>query len=256
MIETSWGGIIIEWNRSINGKLNCGNVNLTMFAVVLIGLVVIFSYSVGNVSAANSTGLTVNKSIVNTAYGKDLVVTSVIAPATADKSLKFSFHNTIKNQGTAAASGFWVNYYLRSNFTSPNKYIGHQYISYLGAGTSKTQNTVLTIPNTIAAGYYYILVDADSTKIIAESNEHNNCRYSSSKIKIQSIKGYWINNGPDELNYINITELKKENVTDLFIITNKQHPENTLKPFVDAFSGSGIKINAWITVSRIGKEMV
>ena len=226
-----------------------------MFAVVLIGLVVIFSYSVGNVSAANSTGLTVNKNIVNTVHGKDLVVTSVIAPLTGDKSLKFSFHNTIKNQGTAAASGFWVNYYLRTNFTSPTKYIGHRYISNLGAGTSNNQNTVLTIPNTINSGYYYILVYADSTKMIAESNEQNNYRYSSSKIKIQSIKGYWINNGPDELKYINVTELKKEGVTDLFVLTNKQTPTSTLKPFIDAFSGSGIKINAWITCfkNREGK---
>ena len=249
------GGIIYKRNRSINGKLNSGKVHLTIFTVVLIGLVVIFSYGVGNVSAVNSTGLTVNKNMVNTVPGKDLVVTSVTAPLTGDKSLKFSFHNTIKNQGSAAASGFWVNYYLRANFTSPTKYIGHRYISNLGAGTSNSQNTVLTIPNTIASGRYYISVYADSSRMITESNEHNNFLYSSSTIKIHSIKGYWINNGPDELNYINVTELKKEGVSDLFVLTNKQNPTSTLKPFVDAFSGSGIKINAWITCfkNREGK---
>ncbi len=61
-----------------------------------------------------------------------------------------------------------------------------------------------------------------------------------------SIKGYWINNGADELNYINITALKKSGITDIFVLTSKQDPEGTLKPYINAFSGSGIKVHAWI----------
>lgn len=62
-----------------------------------------------------------------------------------------------------------------------------------------------------------------------------------------NIQGYWINNGPDELKNINITALKNAGITDIFVITNKQDPAGTLKPFIDAFSGSGIRVNAWIT---------
>lgn len=189
----------------------------------------------GTVLAANSTGLTVNKTTVNTVNGKDLIVTSVVATATCDKSLKVFIPNTVKNQGNVATSGFWVDFYLKSNYTSISKYIGHRYIDSLDAGFSNYQNTALIIPNSIASGNYYILVYADASNMIKEFNESNNIRYSSSKIKIQSIKGLWINNGPDALNYINITELKKEGVTDLFVLTNKEEPQDTLEPFVKLF---------------------
>ena len=60
------------------------------------------------------------------------------------------------------------------------------------------------------------------------------------------IHGYWINNGPSILKKINIAALKKSGITDIFVLTNKQNPKGTLKPFLDAFSGSGIKVHAWI----------
>lgn len=65
--------------------------------------------------------------------------------------------------------------------------------------------------------------------------------------QLTTIKGYWINSGPDELHNIDITSLKNAGITDLFILTYKEDPDGTLKPFLDAFSGSGIRIHAWIT---------
>lgn len=61
------------------------------------------------------------------------------------------------------------------------------------------------------------------------------------------IRGYWINNGPSVLNTVNVAALKKAGITDLFITTNKDDVEGTLVPFLDKFSGSGIRIHAWIS---------
>ena len=49
------------------------------------------------------------------------------------------------------------------------------------------------------------------------------------------------------LSTVNVSALKKAGVTDLFISTNKDDVEGTLVPFIKAFSGSGIRIHAWIT---------
>jgi Bacterial Ig-like domain/CARDB len=116
---------------------------------------------------------------------QDLTVTSVIAPTTsAVNGVTIIVSNTIKNLGNTAANGFWVSYYITSNKTSQGTYIGERYISSLGAGASNQQNTQLTIPLTISPGNYFILVNADSTGVIKESNENNNMVYSPTTIGI------------------------------------------------------------------------
>ena len=48
-------GFIEHDKSSITEKLNFGKGNLMSFALVFIGLVVVFSYGMGNVAAANNT---------------------------------------------------------------------------------------------------------------------------------------------------------------------------------------------------------
>ena len=120
-------------------------------------------------------GLKINTKI------KDLIVTQVTAPAEGIKGNTITVPNTVKNQGNTATGGFYVNYYLINN--SPI-YIGQRYISSLAAGASNSQNTKLSIPLNITNSNYSIMAYADDTKLVNESNENNNYKYSPTKIQI------------------------------------------------------------------------
>ena len=120
-------------------------------------------------------GLKINTKI------KDLIVTNITAPVTGVKAKTIIVPNTIKNQGNTAAGGFYVYYYLINN---SYLYIGQRYISSLAAGASNSQNTPLSIPINITNSNYSIMAYADNTKLVIESNENNNYKYSSTKIQI------------------------------------------------------------------------
>jgi len=139
----------------------------------------------------SATAATVNSTTSNalsTAQVKDLIVTEVTAPTKGVKGHTITISNTVKNQGNTATTGFYVNYYLKKSTTSKNIYIGNRYITSLGAGASNHQKTKLTLPTSIASANYFIRAYADSTKLIKESSETNNVKYSPTKINIQSAK--------------------------------------------------------------------
>lgn len=214
-------------------------------SLLMVFVLIIALFLFEAVSAAYITTLDSNKALFSETYTNDLVVSYIAMPKAAIKGQKISVPNRIRNIGNRNAAGFWVNYYITSSYTSPKKYIGHRYITGLKAGTSNYQRTILTIPRTIGTNSYYLLAYTDSTRKILETNEFNNLRYSSTKINI-GIRAYWINTGTNELNHISIKELKNSGITDLFVLIDKNDPEGSLKPYVNAFSGSGIKIHAWI----------
>jgi len=115
---------------------------------------------------------------------QDLTVTNIVSPTTAVKGSKIIVSNTVKNLGNTATNGFWVAYYLTTSTTSTDIYIGERYISSLASGASNQQNTQLTIPTNISSSNYYIMVKADSTGLIKESDENNNIMYSPAKMDI------------------------------------------------------------------------
>ena len=121
---------------------------------------------------------------------QDLTVTDVIAPATGVKGATIIVPNTIKNLGNTATNGFWVTYYLISGTTNAYTYMGERYINSLAAGAIDQQNTQLTIPTNILSDNYFIMVNADSTGIIKESNENNNVMYSTAKVNIIDATNY------------------------------------------------------------------
>ena len=214
----------------------------TLFAIFIL---IFILFLCGAVSAASTTTVDNNKTLVSSAYTKDLVVSYITVPKAVYKGKKIIVPNTVKNIGNRNATGFWVNYYLKSSYTGPIKFIGHRYITSLKAGTSNYQHTILTIPTTVGTGGYYIVAYTDATKKIRETNESNNVRYSSTKINV-CIRAYWINTGTAELNRISVRALKNSGITDLFVLIDKNNPEGSLKPYVKAFAGSGIKLHAWV----------
>ena len=89
-----------------------------------------------------------------------------------------NIQTTMENQGTASASGFYVNYYLSTdpNISTSDTYIGQSYVSSLGAGSSTTITPSFNIPGGILGGNYYIGAIVDATSLVKESNENNNAK--------------------------------------------------------------------------------
>ncbi|MDE2320508.1 MAG: fibronectin type III domain-containing protein, partial [candidate division NC10 bacterium] len=106
----------------------------------------------------------------------DLTVPAVSAPSSASSGATIVVSDTIKNQGTAASNAFSVAYYLSKSPSSTTgaAVLGTQNISSLAAGASVALVTSFTVPGSTASGTFYVVVVADSTNVINESNESNN----------------------------------------------------------------------------------
>src|SRR5262249_20312080 len=61
---------------------------------------------------------------------------------------------------------------------------GTRSVTGLAAGQSSNGNTNVTIPSATALGLYYVLSCADDLNAVAESNETNNCRASTTTIQV------------------------------------------------------------------------
>jgi subtilase family serine protease len=116
----------------------------------------------------------------------DLKVTAVNAPASANPGQIISVGDTTKNAGSSVAYKTLTSFYLSSDdeFGSGDVLIGGRIVASLGANESQSGATKVTIPVS-ASGTVYIIAVADSTSIMAESNESNN-RKSSAAITISA----------------------------------------------------------------------
>ena len=54
----------------------------------------------------------------------------------------------------------------------------------LGAGATSRGTVTVTIPAGTPAGTYRLLACADDRRVVAESNETNNCRASTTTVKV------------------------------------------------------------------------
>ena len=119
----------------------------------------------------------------------DLVITSISTGSTSyKKGSTITIQNTVKNQGSAGANGFYVNFYLSkdSTITTSDIYLGNRYISSLPAGTSTSPiSDSFTLPSNIS-GNYYVGAIVDPTNSVAETNELNNIGVSSNIISINT----------------------------------------------------------------------
>jgi alpha-tubulin suppressor-like RCC1 family protein len=118
----------------------------------------------------------------------DLVVTAVTnPPGTARPGGSFSVTATVKNQGLASAGSSTVRYYLSLDGvqdTGDKLLSGSRSVASLATGASSTGTVTVTIPSSTVSGTYFLLACADDTKVVAESNEGNNCRSSNAQIRV------------------------------------------------------------------------
>ncbi len=97
----------------------------------------------------------------------DLVVENILAPSNIRSNEIITVLNTIKNEGTLAATNFYVKFYLTptKSLSGTVYYLGQRLITILGPGESNTENTVLSIPLTVPTGAYYITALVDNFRM-------------------------------------------------------------------------------------------
>ncbi|NES24938.1 MAG: hypothetical protein F6K41_40030, partial [Symploca sp. SIO3E6] len=109
----------------------------------------------------------------------DLIIQnqSAASSVTAGSTLNITY--SLKNQGTANASGNYTKFYLSTDATySANDIeLGSDEISSISAGSTLNRSKSLSISSSITAGNYYLLWKADANGSITESNESNNVAY-------------------------------------------------------------------------------
>jgi subtilase family serine protease len=131
----------------------------------------------GLIYEADETNNTLARPITVTGPAPDLVPTAVTAPGSVSTQQAVSVSWTVKNQGTASASGIWTD----TLYLSPSSVccVGATPLTSVSvspgtpAGASYTQTQTVTIPN-VAAGGYYLIISTDAGNTRAETNEGNN----------------------------------------------------------------------------------
>ena len=118
------------------------------------------------------------------AVGPDLVVTQVAIPPTCYAGQSITVGNQVYNQGDTPTGGFLVGLYLSADtvFDGGDQLLATRVVGSLAAGGTTTENTTVNIGVATSAGTYYIIVVADITNSVAESNESNNTRSSGAMV--------------------------------------------------------------------------
>jgi sugar lactone lactonase YvrE len=122
------------------------------------------------------------------ASAPDLTVSSVSnPPSTAIIGGSFSVTDTTRNAGNATAGASTTRYRLSSDSTissSDPLLTGSRSIASLSKGATSTGSVAVTVPNGLSAGTYYLGACADDLTVVAEANETNNCRASTTTVTV------------------------------------------------------------------------
>nr|WP_245119648.1 CARDB domain-containing protein [Hymenobacter volaticus] len=112
----------------------------------------------------------------------DLVpVISASNPNSATAGSSLTLFASIRNQGSVTATSSALGYYFSTNTTldASDTPLGSVTGGALSSGQSATRNGQVTIPSSIATGYYYLLYAADPQNNVTEISETNNVTFTS-----------------------------------------------------------------------------
>jgi hypothetical protein len=107
----------------------------------------------------------------------DLTVSGLSAPASAAPATSVSVTDTTANAaGSLAAGSSTTALYLSANATweATDVLLGSRAVASLAGGASSSASTTITIPAGTASGTWYIVARADSSGLVAESDEADN----------------------------------------------------------------------------------
>ena len=118
-----------------------------------------------------------NTRFVTVRVGPDLYVATSGSPTRAASGTTISVTDTTKNSGGGGAEASTTAFYLSSNLTldSGDTRLGSRPVSALDAGASNSGTTVVVLP-VVTPGTYYLIVNADDTAAVTETQEINNVR--------------------------------------------------------------------------------
>jgi serine protease AprX len=130
----------------------------------------------GLLQEANETNNTRASNTVR--VGPDLVVASISVPATAPPGGIMLVADTTRNQGAGAAPASTTAFYLSTNtsWDATDLMLATRPVVPLAGSASAAATTSVAIPETTAAGTYYIVAKADAGDTVTESLENNNTR--------------------------------------------------------------------------------
>jgi subtilisin family serine protease len=136
----------------------------------------------GGVLAESNESNNVSATAALVIVGPDVTVTAATTVATAAPGGSIVVNSTIKNIGAAAAGSFTVRYYLSTDalFDGADVLVGGRTVTSLAAGAQDTTPKTVVVPAGTAPRRYRLLVVADATNTLAESNESNNVRATTS----------------------------------------------------------------------------
>ncbi len=109
----------------------------------------------------------------------DLVVSAVsVSPGPVAPGGTLGVMDTVHNQGSVGAGGSKTRFYLSKNTSwSANDTLlaGTRQVLPLVAGGTSSGPTTVTLPSSVVPGDFFVLACADDLKVVAESEELNNC---------------------------------------------------------------------------------
>jgi len=113
-------------------------------------------------------------------YDINLQITDLSTTQKFDGS-SFDVSYAIKNTGFTDATAFEISYYLSSDLTISDEdtFIGSSRISSLAGNTTASGTQMVSIPDALPVGDYYLGAIVDSNNAIAETNENDNTKSSS-----------------------------------------------------------------------------
>jgi serine protease AprX len=116
--------------------------------------------------------------------GPDLTISFMSAPTTASAGQSIVVTETTKNVAGGITDPSLTQLYLSANTTldASDILIGSRSVAPLAAGAGSTGSTTVTIPQSTAAGTWYIIGKADAGGVVIEISESNNTYGRSIKI--------------------------------------------------------------------------
>ena len=109
--------------------------------------------------------------------GPDLVVSAATAPPRAAAGAAIDVTETTQNSGTGNAAASVTGIYLSTNalFDAADVRLGSRTVPALGPAGTNARTTSVTLP-AVAAGTWYVIVNADDERTVTETLETNNTR--------------------------------------------------------------------------------
>jgi subtilase family serine protease len=106
----------------------------------------------------------------------DLDITSMSTPTTTGSGQSIIITDITKNIGGGLADASLTQFYLSADSTidTSDTLLETRNVPALAAGESSTGSTTVTIPESTAAGNWYIIAKADGDEIVLETSETNN----------------------------------------------------------------------------------